>query len=298
MGLFSSFKSATSSWWASVKSIFKSAEDFDDIFDSLEEMLILGDVGVETTDYLLSKIKLYTKDENNCTVEKIYNKLIELISEIISIDSEEKDYSKSQLSVIVLLGVNGVGKTTSIAKIANLFKKKYNVLVGGGDTFRAAASNQLRILCDKINVEVICGEDKESPSTVAYKTLDYAKMNDYNLVILDTAGRLHNKQNLMNELGKMNRTICKFVNCDNIENWLVVDGTMGQNIFKQIDEFGKLVKITGFIITKADSISKIGFVIGMINKYKVPIKYVGVGEKLDDLIKFDPKSFVECLIER
>lgn len=299
MGFFSFLKSTTSSWWSSVKSIFSSSDNFDDILDSLEEMLILGDVGVETTDELLNKIKVFIKNERDCTPEKIYDKLVECITEIVSIDCEDFDCSKNNLNVIVVLGVNGVGKTTSIAKIANLFKKKYKVLIGGGDTFRAAAGSQLRVLCDKINVDLVCGNDGESPSTVAYKTLDSAVTNGYNLVILDTAGRLHNKQNLMNELNKMNRSISNFITNEKaIERWLVIDGTMGQNIFRQIEEFNKVTKITGFIVTKADSISKFGFIIGIINKYKVPIRYVGIGEKIDDLTNFNSKAFIEDLLKK
>lgn len=299
MGLFSFLKNTTSNWWSNIKNLFKSTSDFDEILDSLEEMLMLGDVGAETTDELLSNLKTFIKNEKECTADKIYQRLIELIDNIVSISQPKCDYPKNSLNVIEILGINGVGKTTSIAKIANIFKKEYNVLVGGADTFRAAAGSQLEILCNLVGVKLVCGNDKESPSTVAYRTLDFAKANDYNLIIFDTAGRLHNKLNLMRELEKMDKSVDKFITDEGVvEKWLVVDGTMGQNVFTQIEEFNKIANLTGFIVTKTDSISKFGFIIGVINKFKIPVKYVGTGEGINDIMIFDPKLFVKDLLGR
>ena len=299
MGLFSYIKSAKENIWGTIKSFFISTDNFDELLEKLEDMLYLGDVGVETTDKLISILKNYIKNNSNITNNDVYNKLVEEINNIVNIKTEDKNFDKNDLTVIITIGINGVGKTTSIAKIANKYKKdKYNIVIGAGDTFRAAAVDQLEIWCKKINIPMIKCDINSHPSTVVFKTLEYAKENNCNIAIIDTAGRLHNKQNLMLELEKMNKSISKFIdNPKNIECWLVLDGSMGQNVFKQVKEFTKIAKITGFIITKADSIAKVGFIIGLIDIYKIPIKFVGVGEKIDDLKKFDSKAFTDELFK-
>lgn len=296
MGLFSFFKSINP--FRHIIDLFRSSTDFDELLEKLEEALLSGDVGFETTDKLISILRDFIKSEKDCTSDKIYKKLVDSIYDIVKIKSEKKEYSADELSAIIVLGVNGVGKTTSIAKIGNLLKNAGNkVIIGAGDTFRAAATSQLQILANRINLDVIAGEEKDSTSTVIYKTLNFAKENNYNIALLDTAGRLHNKQNLMNELGKIDRFINKFTSSDNVERLLVLDATMGQNVFRQLEEFNNILKVTGLIITKADSISKFGFIIGLIDRYNIPIKYVGVGEKITDLQQFDPKEFIEELLQ-
>ena len=299
MGLFSYIKSAKDNIWSSIRSFFISTSNFDELLDKLEEMLYLGDVGVETTEKLINMLKNYIKLNPKASSNDVYNKLVSEIDKIVNIPNKNTTFDKNKLNVIIIIGINGVGKTTSIAKIANKYKKeKNNIVVGAGDTFRAAAVDQLEIWCNKINIPMIKCDVNAHPSTVVFKTLEYAKNNNCNIAIIDTAGRLHNKQNLMLELEKMNKSISKFINNkENVECWLVLDGSMGQNIFKQVKEFSKITKITGFIITKADSIAKIGFIIGLIDLYKIPIKFVGVGEKIDDLKYFDSKNFTRELFK-
>ena len=299
MGLLSFFKNSSNNIWSTIKSFFISTSNFDELLTKLEEMLYLGDVGVETTEKLIKNLNDYIKKNPNSNNKDVYNKLVEEINTIVNINVNETKFDKNSLSVIIVIGINGVGKTTSIAKIANKYKKeKYNVVIGAGDTFRAAAVDQLEVWCNKIKVPMIKTDLNSHPSTVIFKTLDFAKNNNCNIAIIDTAGRLHNKENLMLELEKMNKSIYRFIHDhNNIETWLILDGSMGQNTFRQIEEFNKITKITGLIITKTDSISKNGFIIGILDKYKIPIKFVGTGEKLEDLKPFDYKNFTTELFK-
>ena len=297
MGLFSLFKSAANKWWCSIKNLFSSANNFDDLLLELRTILLSGDVGVDTTDKLILKLKEFISNNKNATNDEVYNYLVSSVKNIVSNKFERREFLSNKLNVVIIFGVNGVGKTTTVAKVANILKKKkMNVLVGAADTFRAAADKQLQSWCDKIGVEAIGGNVKDNPSTVAYNTLYHAKLNGFNIVVIDTAGRLHNNQNLMNEFDKMDRVIGKFIDSDCvIERWMVIDGTMGQNVFRQIDEFKNIVDITGFIVTKTDSIAKSGFIIGCIDKYKIPIVYLGTGEGVDDLAEFNGDKFVDTL---
>ena len=297
MGLFNLLKNITTKWWNSVKKVFSSSDNFDDLLSDLRIILLSGDVGVDTTDKLILKLKEFISSNSSITNEDIYNYLVKVVRDIVSSEFDKTRFLSNNFNIVVIFGVNGVGKTTSVAKIANMFKKNnMNVLVGAADTFRAAAVDQLKLLSDKIGVKLLNGDINDNPSTVVYKTLDYARNNGFNTIVIDTAGRLHNKQNLMNEFNKIDKVITKFIdsNCI-VERWMVIDGTMGQNVFRQIDEFSKIVNITGFIVTKTDSIAKSGFIIGLIDKYKVPIVYLGIGEGVDDLCEFDSNKFVDNL---
>lgn len=299
MGLFSFFKKSGDNIWSTIKSFFISTSNFDELLTKLEEMLYLGDVGVETTEKLIKNLNEFIKKNPKSNNIDVYNKLVGEIDKIVNIKTNENKFDKNNLNVIIVIGINGVGKTTSIAKIANKYKKeKYNIVIGAGDTFRAAAVDQLEVWCNRIKVPLIKGDLNSHPSTVVFKTLDFAKNNNCNIAIIDTAGRLHNKQNLMLELEKMNKSINKFIDkTNNVETWLILDGSMGQNIFRQIEEFNKITKITGLIITKTDSIAKNGFIIGILDQYKIPIKFVGTGEKLEDLKPFDSKNFTTELFK-
>ena len=297
MGLFNLLKNITTKWWNSVKKVFSSSDNFDDLLSDLRIILLSGDVGVDTTDKLILKLKEFISSNSSITNEDIYNYLVKVVRDIVSSEFDKTRFLSNNFNIVVIFGVNGVGKTTSVAKIANMFKKNnMNVLVCAADTFRAAAVDQLKLLSDKIGVKLLNGDINDNPSTVVYKTLDYARNNGFNTIVIDTAGRLHNKQNLMNEFNKIDKVITKFIdsNCI-VERWMVIDGTMGQNVFRQIDEFSKIVNITGFIVTKTDSIAKSGFIIGLIDKYKVPIVYLGIGEGVDDLCEFDSNKFVDNL---
>ena len=297
MGLFNLLKNITTKWWNSVKKVFSSSDNFDDLLSDLRIILLSGDVGVDTTDKLILKLKEFISSNSSITNEDIYNYLVKVVRDIVSSEFDKTRFLSNNFNIVVIFGVNGVGKTTSVAKIANMFKKNnMNVLVGAADTFRAAAVDQLKLLSDKIGVKLLNGDINDNPSTVVYKTLDYARNNGFNTIVIDTAGRLHNKQNLMNEFNKIDKVITKFIDSKTIvERWMVIDGTMGQNVFRQIDEFSKIVNITGFIVTKTDSIAKSGFIIGLIDKYKVPIVYLGIGEGVDDLCEFDSNKFVDNL---
>ena len=297
MGLFNLLKNITTKWWNSVKKVFSSSDNFDDLLSDLRIILLSGDVGVDTTDKLILKLKEFISSNSSITNEDIYKYLVKVVSDIVSSEFDKTRFLSNNFNIVVIFGVNGVGKTTSVAKIANMFKKNnMNVLVGAADTFRAAAVDQLKLLSDKIGVKLLNGDINDNPSTVVYKTLDYARNNGFNTIVIDTAGRLHNKQNLMNEFNKIDKVITKFIDSKTIvERWMVIDGTMGQNVFRQIDEFSKIVNITGFIVTKTDSIAKSGFIIGLIDKYKVPIVYLGIGEGVDDLCEFDSNKFVDNL---
>ena len=297
MGLFNLLKNITTKWWNSVKKVFSSSDNFDDLLSDLRIILLSGDVGVDTTDKLILKLKEFISSNSSITNEDIYNYLVKVVRDIVSSEFDKTRFLSNNFNIVVIFGVNGVGKTTSVAKIANMFKKNnMNVLVGAADTFRAAAVDQLKLLSDKIGVKLLNGDINDNPSTVVYKTLDYARNNGFNTIVIDTAGRLHNKQNLMNEFYKIDKVITKFIDSKTIvERWMVIDGTMGQNVFRQIDEFSKIVNITGFIVTKTDSIAKSGFIIGLIDKYKVPIVYLGIGEGVDDLCEFDSNKFVDNL---
>lgn len=297
MGLFNLLKNITTKWWNSVKNVFSSSNNFDDLLSDLRIILLSGDVGVDTTDKLILKLKEFISSNSSITNEDIYKYLVKVVSDIVSSEFDKTRFLSNNFNIVVIFGVNGVGKTTSVAKIANMFKKNnMNVLVGAADTFRAAAVDQLKLLSDKIGVKLLNGDINDNPSTVVYKTLDYARNNGFNTIVIDTAGRLHNKQNLMNEFNKIDKVITKFIDSKTIvERWMVIDGTMGQNVFRQIDEFSKIVNITGFIVTKTDSIAKSGFIIGLIDKYKVPIVYLGIGEGVDDLCEFDSNKFVDNL---
>ena len=290
MGLFNLLKNITTKWWNSVKKVFSSSDNFDDLLSDLRIILLSGDVGVDTTDKLILKLKEFISSNSSITNEDIYNYLVKVVRDIVSSEFDKTRFLSNNFNIVVIFGVNGVGKTTSVAKIANMFKKNnMNVLI-------AAAVDQLKLLSDKIGVKLLNGDINDNPSTVVYKTLDYARNNGFNTIVIDTAGRLHNKQNLMNEFNKIDKVITKFIDSKTIvERWMVIDGTMGQNVFRQIDEFSKIVNITGFIVTKTDSIAKSGFIIGLIDKYKVPIVYLGIGEGVDDLCEFDSNKFVDNL---
>ena len=300
MGIFGFFKK-TGSWWDKIKSIFSNeSSNFDEILQKVEETLILGDVGVQTTQKIINKLKDFVKSERRCTNEKIYNELEKIIQEIFDKSKNNNSvFNKNgDPNVLIFIGVNGVGKTTTIAKIANMLKKKKKkVVVGAGDTFRAAAVQQIKVWCDKIDVPLISIEKNPSPASVAFETIKYAKQNNYDIAIIDTAGRLQNKAGLMDELGKMYRVIEKnILNKNNIECWLVLDGATGANAFQQVEDFNKKTKITGLIVTKADGISKKGFIIKIVDILEIPIKFIGTGEKIDDIKEFKAKDFINNLL--
>lgn len=275
----------------------------DDVLDSLEETLLTSDVGVDTTLEIINRIKTRVARDKYVGIKELNRLLCEEIADMLSqkVDgSEVEDIKNSQYPyVILVVGVNGVGKTTTIAKLANLFKKSgLKAMLGAADTFRAAAIEQLQFWGDKVGVPVVKQQMGSDPASVAFDTLNSAVANEADVVIIDTAGRLHNKVALMNELTKIKNVAKKVIPSAPNEVLLVLDGSTGQNAFEQAKQFSQATEVNSLAITKLDGTAKGGVVIGISNMLKVPVKYIGLGEKLDDLQPFNRKEFVESLFNR
>ena len=275
----------------------------DDVLDSLEETLLTSDVGVDTTLEIINRIKTRVARDKYVGIKELNRLLCEEIADMLSqkVDgSEVEDIKNSQYPyVILVVGVNGVGKTTTIAKLANLFKKSgLKVMLGAADTFRAAAIEQLQFWGDKVGVPVVKQQMGSDPASVAFDTLNSAVANEADVVIIDTAGSLHNKVALMNELTKIKNVAKKVIPSAPNEVLLVLDGSTGQNAFEQAKQFSQATEVNSLAITKLDGTAKGGVVIGISNMLKVPVKYIGLGEKLDDLQPFNRKEFVESLFNR
>ena len=275
----------------------------DDVLDSLEETLLTSDVGVDTTLEIINRIKSRVARDKYVGTKELNRLLCEEIADMLSqkVDGSEVEDIKNSHSpyVILVVGVNGVGKTTTIAKLANLFKKSgLKVMLGAADTFRAAAIEQLQFWGDKVGVPVVKQQMGSDPASVAFDTLNSAVANGIDVVIIDTAGRLHNKVALMNELTKIKNVAKKVILSAPNEVLLVLDGTTGQNAFEQAKQFSQATEVNSLAITKLDGTAKGGVVIGISNMLKVPVKYIGLGEKLDDLQPFNRKEFVESLFNR
>lgn len=273
----------------------------DEVLDNLEELLITSDVGVETTLKIIERIQnRVAKEKYLGTAELnaiLKDEIVALLQEnsientdLISSTNNTKPY------VIMVVGVNGVGKTTTIAKLANQFKQEgKKVFLGAADTFRAAAIEQLCTWAERIDVPIVKQQMGADPASVAFDTLKSAVANDADVVIIDTAGRLHNKVNLMNELTKIKNVMKKIVPNAPQEVLLVLDGSTGQNAFQQAVQFTKATEVTGLVITKLDGTAKGGVVIGISEQFKIPVRYIGVGEGMNDLKIFDRKEFIDSL---
>ncbi len=267
----------------------------EDLFAEIEDVLIMADMGLETTLKFIEEIKKITelkkiKDPlllKEIIVDEMFN--LYLSGEVIDTNL---NYDKNELNVYLFVGVNGTGKTTSIAKLAHNLKKDNKVLLIAGDTFRAGAIEQLNVWAKKVSVDIFSKEPGSDPSSVIFDGLTKAKKEGYNCVLIDTAGRLHNKVNLMNELNKMYRVIERVTNDKPKEIFLVIDATTGQNGLKQAETFKEVTDVSSVILTKLDGSSKGGIVLAIKNLYQIPIKYVGVGEKIDDLIVFDIEDYI------
>jgi fused signal recognition particle receptor len=275
----------------------------DEVLDNLEEVLVSSDVGVTTTLNIIQRIEeRVSKDKylNTSELNKILKEEIVALLEQNKVDSEP-DFSsalKHKPYVIMVVGVNGAGKTTTIAKLANQFKSAgKKVLIGAADTFRAAAIDQLQIWADRAGVPVIKQQMGSDPASVAFDTLRSSVAGNYDVVLIDTAGRLHNKINLMAELSKIKRVMEKVIPEAPHEVLLVLDGSTGQNAFEQAKQFTSATDVTALAITKLDGTAKGGVVIGISDQFKIPVKYIGVGEKLDDLLVFNRYEFVDSLFK-
>lgn len=275
----------------------------DDVLDNLEEVLISSDVGVDTTLRIIERISARVARDKYVNTSELNTILRE---EIASLLEENKSGADSDFSfeaplpckpyVIMVVGVNGVGKTTTIAKLANHFNKAgKKVLLGAADTFRAAAVDQLRIWSERAGVPLVSQQMGADPASVAYDTVRSAQASDTDVVIIDTAGRLHNKVNLMNELSKIRRVMEKVIPGAPHEVLLVLDGSTGQNAFEQAKQFTAATSVNALAVTKLDGTAKGGVVIGISDQFKIPVRYIGVGEKMDDLRIFDRFTFVDSL---
>ena len=283
--MFNSLKSGLAKVFANQKIDQNTIRDF-------EDLLITSDVDVETSELITSKLA-NEKFSNAPSLEEIQSSLSKIINEIVSTNIKKIDYlDNAKPYVILMVGVNGSGKTTTIAKLANQFQKeKKNVLLVAADTFRAAAAEQLNEWADKIGTDFVRDADKSDPASVVYKSIAYANKNNIDVVIIDTAGRLQNKTDLMDQLGKIDRVLKKHDETLPHDSIISIDATTGQNALKQVEEFNKFTKITGIIMTKFDSNAAGGTLVSISNKTKIPILAIGSGEQISDLIDFDPKQF-------
>ena len=276
--------------------LFSGSEITDDFYDELEETLILADLGATTSEDIVSGLRQVAKEQKLTTTDQVRSALKDMIKEMLGEDSP-LDLSTSP-SVVLVIGVNGVGKTTAIGKLSHQLKNDgKRVLVAAADTFRAAAIDQLNVWTDRAGVEIIKRPEGSDPASVVYDAMDAAKSRKADVVIIDTAGRLHNKQNLMNELAKISRIVHQKAEGCSLEVLIALDATTGQNAVAQARAFNEAADITGIILTKLDSSAKGGIVISIANELKVPVKLVSVGEKIDDLQPFVAQDFVEALFE-
>ncbi|EJP21742.1 signal recognition particle-docking protein FtsY [Peptostreptococcaceae bacterium AS15] len=268
----------------------------DDLYEELEEILITSDISFDTTLKIVENLKKNIKKKNINDVNLVKPELKEVLYELLENNNSKLDV-ENQKNIIVIVGVNGVGKTTTIGKLASKFKNEgKSVLLAAGDTFRAAAEEQLEIWSTRAGVDIVRhNESGADPSAVIYDAIQRAKSKNTDILICDTAGRLHNKVNLMNELSKIMRIIGKQYPDAKKEVLLVIDATTGQNALNQVKTFNEAVELTGVILTKLDGTAKGGVVLSIVDEYKLPVKFIGVGEKVDDLQEFDYKNFVDAL---
>lgn len=269
----------------------------DDFYEELEEILIMGDIGVNATMQIVERLKAQVKEQHIKEPSECKKLLIESIKEQMQVGETAYDFEKEQ-SVIMVIGVNGVGKTTSVGKLAGKLKEGgRRVLIAAADTFRAAAGGQLREWADRAGVDMIGGSEGSDPASVVFDAVSAAKARRADVLLIDTAGRLHNKKNLMEELKKMNRIIDREYPDVHRENLIVLDGTTGQNALAQAREFGSVAELTGIILTKMDGTAKGGIAVAIQSELNVPVKYIGVGETIEDLQKFNAEEFVNALFD-
>jgi len=278
-----------------IDSMLKSFTKIDDeLFEELEELLVMGDVGVPTAEKICEELKKRVKKEGIKNPNEIHRLLEETVSDMLR-GGEELDLSTTP-SIILVIGVNGVGKTTTIGKLANhLTKQGKKVILAAGDTFRAAAIEQLEIWADRSHCEIIKQNEGSDPAAVIYDAISAAKARHADVIICDTAGRLHNKKPLMDELAKINRIIDRELPDASKEKLLVLDATTGQNAVNQAEQFSLATGITGIVLTKLDGTAKGGVVLAIKEGLGIPVKYIGVGEQIDDLQPFDAEDFAKAL---
>ncbi len=302
MSIFEKFKFGLSKSSKSLSSglnnlIFKKKID-KNFLDDLEDFLIESDVGVESAKELREKFANTKVDPNSDNKDEIFKIFSNYISEILKpLEKKLENLSKNKPNVILIAGVNGVGKTTTIGKLGKILgKNNKKIVFGAADTFRAAAVDQLEFWSKKINVDIVKSEEAAEPASVAYKALDYAKKNNFDHLLIDTAGRLQNKKNLMDEFKKISLVVKKIDSSAPHETFLILDATTGQSAINQVEEFKKITPITGIIMTKLDGTAKGGILLAIGRKFKIPIIALGMGEKEDDLQIFDALHYSNALM--
>ena len=278
-------------------SVFSGISEIDDDFyDELEECLILADLGVETATKAVEQLRKTVREQNLKTTEDAKAALKDILTAMLEVGSMELNLS-TKPSVILVIGVNGVGKTTTIGKIATqLVRQGKKVLLVAADTFRAAAADQLEIWSERSGADIVRQHEGADPASVVYDGIQAARARDVDVIIVDTAGRLHNKANLMNELNKISRIVERELPDAARETLLVLDGTTGQNGLIQAKQFKEIAGVTAIALTKLDGTAKGGIVIAVSDALQIPVKFVGVGEKADDLMPFEPRNFVDALL--
>ena len=298
MGLFSKLKNALKKTRdgisGALSALFSKNKIGDEFYEELEEILISADISVTTAEEIVDELRAEAKKEKLKDKEFVTNLLKDILEDKLT-EAEELDIKYP--AVIMLVGVNGVGKTTTVGKLANYFlSQKKSVIVAAADTFRAAAADQLTVWADRAKVRIVKHEEGSDPSAVVFDALSSAKAKGTDVVIIDTAGRLHVKANLMEELKKMSRTVNREVPNYNFYKLLILDATTGGNAVNQAEVFDESVELDGIVLTKLDSSAKGGFVVSLCNELAIPVAFVGTGEKLEDLEKFSAEDFVEALI--
>ena len=279
--------------------IFSGFSNIDeDFYEELEEVLVMADLGIHTTENIIEELKRKVKEQHIKEPQACKQLLSDTIKEQMRVDEEAYQF-EHQTSVVLVIGVNGVGKTTTIGKLAGQYKKAgKKVVLAAADTFRAAAIEQLTEWAHRAGVDIIAGQEGSDPASVIYDAIEAAKARKADILLCDTAGRLHNKKNLMNELSKINRIIQKEYSEAYLETLIVLDGTTGQNAMAQAKQFKEATDISGIILTKLDGTAKGGIAIAIQSELGIPVKYIGIGEQVDDLQRFDPDMFVNALFEK
>lgn len=293
--LFEGMKKTKKSFSEKLKYIFTGNDIDEDFFEELEFCLISADIGAETTEYILDEIRKEAKKRKLKTTDQCKDLLKETMQSILDKNVPEP---MNYPCVIMVLGVNGVGKTTTLGKLAKRFTDQgKKVVLAAADTFRAAASDQLEVWANRAKVKIVTNDQGADPGAVVYDSIQAAKARNADVLLIDTAGRLHNKVNLMEELKKISRVVQKEYPEAEYHKMIIIDGTTGQNSLSQVELFDEAVGLTDVTITKLDGTSKGGFLVALANNFDVQIRYVGVGESADDLIDFDSKEFVDSIIE-
>ena len=269
----------------------------EEFYEELEEILIMADIGINATSRIIDKLRAQVKEQGIIHRAKCKELLIQNIREQMRTDGD--DYSfENKKTVIFIIGVNGVGKTTTVGKLASIYRNKgKKVIIAAADTYRAAATEQLQTWAERAQTPIITGREGGDPASVIYDATSAFKARDCDILIVDTAGRLHNKKNLMEELAKMNRIVDKELPGIWRENFIVLDGTTGQNAINQAREFGEAADLTGIVLTKLDGTAKGGIAVAIVSELNIPVKYVGVGEGIDDLERFNSDEFVDALFD-